>query len=123
MQRREGTVADCDQVFDRSGLWKRLACNRGLAERLVREFLADTPSQLRILRKLLEAGDAESARRQAHKVKGAAANLSAGALREAAFHAEQAAMAGQLNKVADLLVTMEDEFERVKCVLQPAEWI
>ena len=32
-------------------------------------------------------------------------------------------MAGQLGKVADLLVAMEDEFERVKSVLQPAEWI
>src|SRR5260370_161291 len=113
---------DCDQVFDRSGLLKRLAGNRGLAERVVREFLADTPSQLRILRKLLEDGDAESARRQAHKLKGAAANLSAGALREAAFHAEQAAMAGQLNNVADLLATMEGEFGRVKCGLQPPEW-
>ena len=111
------------QVFDRSGLLKRLAGNHGLAERLVREFLVDTPSQLRILRKLLEDGDADSARRQAHKVKGAAANLSAGPLREAAFHTEQAAMAGQLDKVADLLVAMEDEFERVKSVLQPAEWI
>jgi PAS domain S-box-containing protein len=114
---------DGDQVFDRSGLLKRLAGNRGLAEKLVREFLADTPSQLRILRKLLEDGDAESARRQAHKLKGAAANLSAGALREAALHAEQAAMSGQLNKVADLLATMEGEFERVKSVLQPADWI
>ncbi len=114
---------DDNQVFDRAGLLKRLADNQGLAERLVREFLADTPAQLRILRKLLEAGDAESARRQAHRVKGAAANLSAGALREAASHAEQAAMAGQLNKVADLLNTMEGEFERVKCVLQPAEWM
>jgi two-component system, sensor histidine kinase and response regulator len=110
-----------DEVFDRSGLLKRLAGNRGLADRLVREFLADTPSQLRILRKLLEDGDAESARRQAHKLKGVAANLSAGALREVALHAEQAAMAGQLNQVAELLAAMECEFERVKRVLQPAE--
>jgi HPt (histidine-containing phosphotransfer) domain-containing protein len=110
------------EVFDRAGLMKRLAGNQGLAGRLVKEFLADTPSQLRILRKLLEDGDGESARRQAHKLKGAAANLSAGALREAAFHAEQAAMAGQLNKLAELLVTMDSEFERVKAVLQPGEW-
>jgi two-component system sensor histidine kinase/response regulator len=115
--------SEANQVFDEAGLKKRLAGNRRLAERLVKEFLADTPSQLRMLRKLLEDGDAESARRQAHKLKGAAANLSAGALREAAFQAEQAAIAGQLNKVADLLSTMEGEFERVKSVLQPAEWI
>jgi HPt (histidine-containing phosphotransfer) domain-containing protein len=115
--------ADGDEVFDRSGLLKRLAGDRELADRLVREFLADTPSQLRILRKLLEDGDAESTRRQAHKLKGAAASLSAGALREVALHVEQAAMAGQLNQVAELLAAMESEFERVKRVLQPAEWI
>ncbi len=114
---------DGGEVFDRSGLLKRLGGNRGLADRLVREFLADTPSQLRILRKLLEDGDAESARRQAHKLKGAAANLSAEALREVALHAEQAAMAGQLNQVAELLASMEGEFERVRRVLQPAECI
>ena len=119
----EAAPADGNQVFDGAGLLKRLAGNRGLAERLVKEFLADTPSQLRTLRELLEKGDTESARRQAHKLKGAAANLSAGALREAASHAEQAAMAGQLNKLTDLLAAMEGEFERVKCVLQPAERI
>ncbi len=107
------------EVFDRVGLLKRLAGNHALAERLMAEFLADTPSQLRLLKSLLEEGDAESARRQAHKLKGAAANLSAGALRDAASHAEQAAMAGQLNQVAGLLLTMEQEFERVKCAVQP----
>jgi HPt (histidine-containing phosphotransfer) domain-containing protein len=77
---------------------------------------------LSILRKHLEDCDAPSARRQAHKLKGAAATLSAGALREVAFQAEQAALAGQLNKLAELLPAMESEFERVKAALQPTEW-
>jgi HPt (histidine-containing phosphotransfer) domain-containing protein len=55
-------------------------------------------------------------------LKGAAATLSAGALREVAFQAEQAALAGQLNKLAELLPAMESEFERVKAALQPTEW-
>ena len=70
-----------------------------------------------LLRKQLEDGDATGARQQAHKLKGAAANLSAAALREAAFQAEQAAMAGQLNQLAELLPTMEAEFERVKVAM------
>ena len=107
-----------DSVFDRAGLLKRLAGNQGLAKRLVKEFLDDTPSQLCILRKQLEDGDATSARRQAHKLKGAAATLSAGALREAALQAEQAAMAGQLNRLAEILPLMEGEFERVKAAMQ-----
>jgi HPt (histidine-containing phosphotransfer) domain-containing protein len=87
----------------------------------MQQFLGDTPSQLSILRQHIEDGDADSARRQAHKLKGAAATLSAGALREAAYRAEQAAMAGQLNRLVELLPAMEDEFERVKVAMQPAE--
>src|ERR1017187_242983 len=107
-----------DNVFDRTGLVKRLGGNRGLADRLVQEFLADTPSQLCILRRHLEESDAPSARRQAHKLKGAAANLSADTLRAVAFQAEQAAMAGQLNQLAELLPAMEGEFERAKAAMQ-----
>jgi CheY-like chemotaxis protein/HPt (histidine-containing phosphotransfer) domain-containing protein len=107
-------------LFDRAELLRRLAGNQGLAERLVREFLDDTPTQLCILRKQLEEGDAAGARRQAHKLKGAAATLSAGALREAAFQAEQMAMAGQMHQLADCLSKMEGEFARVKTAMQTA---
>jgi PAS domain S-box-containing protein len=109
-------------IFDRAGLLKRLAGNQGLADRLVKAFLEDIPSQLCILRKYIDDGDATSARRQAHKLKGAAATLSAEALRAVAFEAEQAAMAGQLNKLADSMAAMEGEFERVKAVLQHSDW-
>jgi HPt (histidine-containing phosphotransfer) domain-containing protein len=110
-----------DVVFDEPSLLKRVGGNRALMQRLVKEFLGDTPSQLSILRKHLEDGDAPSARRQAHKVKGAAATLSAGALREVAYQAEQAAMANQLDRLAALLPAIESEFERVKAVLEPVE--
>jgi CheY-like chemotaxis protein/HPt (histidine-containing phosphotransfer) domain-containing protein len=107
-----------DKIFEHAEFLRRLAGDRGLAERLVKEFLADTPTQLSMLRKQFEDGDAAGARRQAHKVKGAAANLSAVALREVAFQAEQAAMAGELNSLANLLSSLEGEFERVKEVMQ-----
>jgi PAS domain S-box-containing protein len=110
-----------DVVFDEPSLLKRVGGNKALMQRLVKEFLGDTPSQLSILRKHLEDGDAPSARRQAHKVKGAAATLSAGALREVAYQAEQAAMANQLERLAELLPAIESEFERVKAALQPVE--
>jgi PAS domain S-box-containing protein len=116
---KPAVVLGADVVFDEASLLKRVGGNQALMQRLVKEFLGDTPSQLSILRKHLEDGDAPGARRQAHKVKGAAATLSAGALREAAYQAEQAAMAGQLNRLAELLPAIESEFERVKAVLQP----
>jgi CheY-like chemotaxis protein/HPt (histidine-containing phosphotransfer) domain-containing protein len=115
---RADSPSERDNIFDRTGLLKRLGGNQQLAERVVKEFLDDTPSQLWTLRKQLEDGDATGARRQAHKLKGAAANLSAGALREAAFQAERTAMEGELRKLAELLPTMEGEFERLKASIQ-----
>jgi CheY-like chemotaxis protein/HPt (histidine-containing phosphotransfer) domain-containing protein len=111
-----------NSVFDKVGLLKRLAGNKALAKKLVGGFLQDVPLQLSILRQQLAAGDAPSARRQAHSLKGAAANLSAGGLRMIAFEAEQAAMAGQLIKLAEILPTMEGEFEKLRTVLGGSEW-
>jgi CheY-like chemotaxis protein/HPt (histidine-containing phosphotransfer) domain-containing protein len=117
-----GKTTAADIVFDRAGLLKRLGGNKRLAEKLVRGFLADIPSQLLSLRKHLDDGDATAARRQAHTLKGAAANLSAGSLRAAASDAEQAAMSGELNRLAELLPALEGEFERVKTTLANSDW-
>jgi len=114
--------APAESVFDEAGLLKRLMGNRALAERLVRAFLQDIPSQLEMLRKQLEDGDAPSARRQAHTIKGSAANLSAGALRAAAREAEEAAKAGELRHLAELLPSVEQEFERVKTAMGRSRW-
>ncbi len=115
---KPAAVLGSDVVFDLASLLKRVSGNRALAERLIEQFLGDTPSQLSLLRQHVEEGDAPGARRQAHKLKGAAATLSAGALREAAFQAEQAAAAGQLNQFAERLTAMEGEFDRVKAAMQ-----
>jgi len=109
-------------VFDEAGLLKRVMGNRQLAERLIKEFLHQIPSQLDTLRKQLVDGDAPAARRQAHTVKGAAANLSAGALRAAALEAERAAQAGQLSKLAETLCSLEQEFARVKDAMERSGW-
>jgi len=51
-------------IFDQAGLTKRLSGNISLAEKLVQQFLADTSSQLCLLKKMLEEGDGPSARRR-----------------------------------------------------------
>jgi two-component system sensor histidine kinase/response regulator len=115
---KKACTTEDDSVFDRRALMKRLAGNERLAERLITEFLGDTPAQLDILRQQVEAGDAPSARRQAHKLKGTAATLSAGALREVPFQAEQAAQVGQLEKLAELVPAMQGEFVRLQGALR-----
>jgi two-component system, sensor histidine kinase and response regulator len=70
---------------------------------LVKGFLQDAASQLGSLRVELQGGDVPTVRRRVHTIKGAAANVSANALRALALEAEQAATAGHLEDVAGLL--------------------
>jgi HPt (histidine-containing phosphotransfer) domain-containing protein len=106
------------QVFDRAALLKRVAGNSTLADKLVRHFLEDTPSQLSTLRKHLDERDAPAARMQAHKLKGAAATLSANSLRDLAYQAELAAKAGELIQLAQAFLLDIGELEALKLMQQ-----
>ena len=67
-------------------------------------------------------GDADGARRDAHTLKGAAANVSAVGLRAAALETEQAARAGELENVRDLLPRLEEQLERLRAALAEDAW-
>ena len=109
-------------VFDGADLLRRLMGNKGLAEKVVRGFLQEAPSHLVKLRAHLEAADAEGARRDAHTLKGAAANVSAVGLRAVAMEAEQAAKAGEMASVRDLLPRLEEQLERLRAALSGDGW-
>jgi PAS domain S-box-containing protein len=118
-----GGFADLPAVFDEPGLLKRLLGNRSLAQKIVRGFLDDAASQMTGLRAELEKADANAVRRHAHTLKGAAANVSANALREVALRAEHAAKAGELEDVASLLPALDQQLVNLKAALDRAGWI
>ncbi len=76
-------------VYDRAGFLARIMDDEELAREVEETFLDDIPLQLARLEEAAAAGDRETVRRQAHKIKGAAANLGAGALREASIRVEE----------------------------------
>ncbi len=80
---------DRQAVYDRAGFLARIMDDEELAREVEATFLEDIPLQLGRLEEAVAAGDRETVRRQAHKIKGAAANLGAGALREAALRVEE----------------------------------
>jgi two-component system sensor histidine kinase/response regulator len=104
-------------VFDQAGLLRRLMGNKPLAEKVVNAFLQTAPSQLSNLRRHLAAQDAPAACREAHTLKGAAATVSALALRSVALRAEQAAAAGKWARSEQLMADMEEELERLRGAL------
>ena len=91
----------------------RVAGNRKLYLKLLRQFSveqADAPQQIA---ELLKAGDRATAERTAHTVKGVAANLGARAVQGAAGELEKA-----LNEAADS-VRLEELRQQLSAVLAP----
>lgn len=106
------------EIFDRQALLKRVEGDEELLEELVHFFLDHTPRQLDKLRQALKAGDASALGEQAHAIKGAAASLSAEAVRLAAGSLEFSGKNQNLEEAPALLEALIKEFARLQEVLK-----
>ena len=97
-------------IFDRAGMMARLMDDEELIRLVVENFLEETPGQMASLKAYLEAGEAPGAERQAHTLRGAAANVGGERLRAMAFEIESAARAGDLGIARLYLARLEEEF-------------
>ena len=95
--RETKAIAKTSDIFDEGDLLRRLLGDRELVRRILAGFLDSVPGQLRALAGYLGEKDASGARLQSHALKGAAATISAGALREAVREIEEAATADDVN--------------------------
>ena len=114
--------AASSSVFDEHELLARLMGDRKLALKLVNSFLRDVPGKLVELHRALEDGNGESIRREAHSLKGCAANLSAPILKTLAVELQQAGAANDLQHCGQLVAQMESEFGRFQAELEKAHW-
>jgi CheY-like chemotaxis protein len=80
---------DSNPRFDPATALDRLGGDRQLFEEVVRLFLEDCPARLAAIKAAIEARDPEAIRSAAHALKGAAGNLSAQRLAEAASTLER----------------------------------
>jgi HPt (histidine-containing phosphotransfer) domain-containing protein len=101
-------------VFDKAGMMVRLMDDEDLARTVVGGFLEDIPKLIEALKGYLEAGDAPSAERQAHSIKGASANVGGERLRAVAFEMEKAGKTGDLESITARLPELENQFARLK---------
>ena len=104
-------------VFDKADLFNRLMDDEDLAKEVIELFLDDIPPKLVAMKKAFNKSDAPLLRDLAHTVKGAAANIGAGAFRDCASRMEQAGKAGNLDKAASLLPQIDEQFKRLENVL------
>ncbi len=111
------------EVFNAQELVDRLSGDRALAREIVAGFLMDVPEQLGKLKEQIERSDRDQARAQAHQLAGAAATVSAPALRALSRRMQQVLTDGDLTRAAALRTTLEEQFERLKRSLRKSGWV
>jgi HPt (histidine-containing phosphotransfer) domain-containing protein len=92
----------------------RLMGDPDLARIVVDGFLEDAPRLVDALRSSLVVGDAESAIRGAHTIRGAAATVGGEALRAVAWEMEKAGVAGDLAAITAHLPDLDSELGRLR---------
>jgi CheY-like chemotaxis protein/HPt (histidine-containing phosphotransfer) domain-containing protein len=101
-------------VFDRQALSDRLMGDANLVKEILAGFLNDMPKQLQSLKRCIDRRDAGSAGKQAHAIKGAAANTGGMALSAVAGKMEKAGQAGQMEEIAALMPELERQFDLLR---------
>jgi PAS domain S-box-containing protein len=111
-----GEVQD-HSPFDQAALLARIDGDVELMQELITLFLEDYPERLACLREALDRGDGETLAQVAHTLKGAAGNLCASGVFEAAQRLETAARNGDLQQAGTVYRTLEQEMARLQTAL------
>jgi len=113
-KRKEEDEGSSPTVWDRAAMLERVLGDEELAGRILERFRVDIPRQIQVLKEFLEAGDVSGVEREAHTIKGVAANVGGEALRAVAFEMEKASRAGDLGVVKGRMADLESQFERLR---------
>jgi HPt (histidine-containing phosphotransfer) domain-containing protein len=105
-------------IFDHADLVDRLMGDEALAREIIGEFLRDTPEQIAALKASVAEGDLAGSARQAHSMKGVSANVGCEALRAAAYAAEKAGQAGDLDAIIACVSDIELQFGRLTTAMR-----
>ena len=92
---------------------EEFAGDKPLLDSVVVGFLATARKQLGDMKRFISTGDAAAIGREAHKIKGASANLTAMPLSEAAEVVEESGKSGNLQGIHDLFARLEKELNRL----------
>ena len=107
-------------AFDERAFRARLGDHARLFEKMVRLFLEDCPARMRAMRRAIAAGDGEALREPAHALRGAAANLSAAPVVEAAHRLELQGKNRDLSQSPAAYDVLTREMQRLRRALRRA---
>jgi signal transduction histidine kinase/DNA-binding response OmpR family regulator len=105
---------EVDLIWDRAAMLGRLMDDEELAGAIIEGFLKDLPRQIEVLRQAVETGEMIVAARQAHTIKGAAANVGGEELRVEALAVEETIRRNGVAAIGERLSRIETAFARLK---------
>ncbi|TVR04052.1 MAG: response regulator [Spirochaetaceae bacterium] len=97
-------------VFDRAAMLQRMMDDEELAATVAELFLEDMPEQIALLGTHVSERNVRGVRHQAHRIKGASANVGAERVRAVATGLETEAAAGNAETFSAALAGLEQEF-------------
>jgi CheY-like chemotaxis protein len=127
VQKVKPTAEPSSAPIDREGVMHRLGGDEQLFGEVIKLFLEDCPARLAAIKEAVHCGDAEAIRTTAHALKGAAGNLSATGLFEAARTLERLGAEGRVEaaeaawrhlsaKAAEVIDALREMESRTECV-------
>jgi PAS domain S-box-containing protein len=116
-QKKESIVHNSAIIFDDVAMKNRLMNNKNLIHKVIETFTCDMELQIRLLKTAIEAKDFVTTAAQAHKIKGASANVSGIALSALALSIEGACKAEELESLGKILPVIESQFILLKAAM------
>jgi len=101
-------------IFNEVDFFARVMNNHEFAKRIITSFVEDIPKQIRKLEQCVAQNDCDVAMRQAHTIKGSAANVGADDLSALAFEMEKAAKAQDLASINTHIPALWQRFYKFK---------
>jgi two-component system, sensor histidine kinase and response regulator len=120
-QQAPARPANGSLVFNQAMFLRRMMGDEGIARAIAVQFVEELPALVRSLQEAVARRDLESVRKQAHKMKGAAANVGGEMLGNIASEAEQASNGTDWARVVHNLSELELQSARLSEQLQ--QWI
>jgi two-component system sensor histidine kinase/response regulator len=111
--RRDSSTSNQRPAVDISGALEIAGGKSDRLKRIFTAFLKDIPKRVAALKLALDTKDPATAEREAHSIKGAAANISASNLRGTAFEIERACKAGNIEHAHELMPALISNIDSV----------
>jgi two-component system sensor histidine kinase/response regulator len=104
-------------VFNRADLMERLVGDEDLAQVVIDGYLREIPKKICALETAVKNHDVTVAEREAHTIKGMAANVGGEALWQIAYELEKTGRSGDLNAVTSGLVDLKEQVRRLNAAI------